>query len=598
MGTERFAMHIDKARPSPPDGLLAAAGDEQRVILVENIMKKDLERDGVQSAIYKILCCHSPVSQLPCPNVLLPDTLLVDKRVVTKWMASNAKQEHRVTQKMPKKGLTWKSHDVLEAFAKKVRDKNEVVAQFLYKRDDGELGSSKPATMEYLDMDKLTELLTERTETGIIQRFVAPRGKWNETLRVVWTPSVVLMERCRNKSTFKDRTIPLYERTATYDGQMHTCSCYEIRAQPTIDLLNQCCHAVRTHVQEVTKHQIDRMVLFFKVDQKNRTWLTHASSIRLQSVSNAPCHRSLQLEGLSPIPRDSVKRLSNNHGSARCPSCTTVLFDEGNMITVRQAVRAFAKLSATEEFKAKKRCPADDGGHRISSCLLDMRRAIAHEKGDAIAMPSLEAATISLGKKKPATSKWGQVKKDVLVDEDDLLNKNLVAPVLRNLFPKIRASQFKDMMRDANFLDTQCFVCTPCFLIHTDDDLSRKLGLMQCKDDSQSPGVSPTHLKPSHSSNSSCAKTVSPGKRARNTTKSRKNHISRSVPSNRRSASVPADKESRHKLRQAKRKELGLPEEEFYGTKTFSLDRDDEGRLVLPPIKSQQAITRIGMEWD
>merc|ERR1712166_1056467 len=177
MDTERFAMHIDKARPSPPEGLLAAAGDEQR-------------------AIYKILCCHSPVSQLPCPNVLLPDTLLVDKRVV-----SNGKQQHRVTQKMPKKGLTWKSHDVLEAFAKKVRDKNEVVAQFLYKRDDGEVGSSKPATMEYLDMDKLTELLTERTETGILQRFVAPRGKWNETLRVVWTPSVVMMERCRNKNT-------------------------------------------------------------------------------------------------------------------------------------------------------------------------------------------------------------------------------------------------------------------------------------------------------------------------------------------------------------------------------------------------------------
>merc|ERR1712166_1392453 len=293
MDTERFAMHIDKARPSPPEGLLAAAGGEQRVILVENIMKKDLERDGVQSAIYKILCCHSPVSQLPCPNVLLPDTLLVDKRVVTKWMVSNGKQQHRVTRKMPKKGLTWKSHDVLEAFAKKVRDKNEVVAQFLYKRDDGEVGSSKPATMEYLDMDKLTELLTERTETGILQRFVAPRGKWNETLRVVWTPSVVMMERCRNKNTFKDRAIPLYERTATYDG-------------------------------------------------------------------------------LSPIRRDSIKRLSNNHGSARCPSCTTVLFDEGNMITVRQAVRAFAKLSATEEFKAKKRCPADDGGHRISSCLLDM----------------------------------------------------------------------------------------------------------------------------------------------------------------------------------------------------------------------------------
>ena len=124
--------------------------------------------------------------------------------------------------------------------------------------------------MEYLDMDKLTELLTERTETGIIQRFVAPRGKWNETLRVVWTPSVVLMERCRNKSTFKDRTIPLYERTATYDGQMHTCSCYEIRAQPTIDLLNQCCHAVRINQlpQSHSCRTVDSRVL-------TAVWLLH-----------------------------------------------------------------------------------------------------------------------------------------------------------------------------------------------------------------------------------------------------------------------------------------------------------------------------------
>lgn len=587
-------MHVDKPRPVAPDGLLAVAGDDKRVILVENIMKKDLERDGVQSALFKILSCHSPVSMEPC-HVLLPDTLLIDKRVVTDWMVSNSSRDNRVSHKMPTKGSSWRAEAVIENFGRKSQDDRDVVAQFLYKREseDGGVGSPKhPTTMEYLDVGKLKELLASRTETGILQKFIPPRGKSNETLRVVWTPSVVLMERCRNKHTFKDRTTSLYERTATYDGHAHSVKCFEVRAQPTIDILNRCCHTVRQHVLEVTRHSVDRMVLFFKCDQKNRYWFTHASSIRLESSTDAPC-RPLQLEGLSPIPQDVVKR---GMGNTRCPSCTTLLFDQGNMITVRQAVKVFAKLSATEEFKTKKRCPADDGGHRISSCLLEMRRAIAHEKGDVLAIPSLDNAA---GKKKSGNH-WFKVKKDILLDDEDLHNKHRVSPVLRNLFPQIKPSQFKEKLRDSNFLDTQCYVCTPCFLITTDQDLSRKLGLTHAGStahESESFVCGPATLTSlGNTSKSSHALSMIP-------TKVSKNNPAQAMQSRgqkeRRSKSVPADTLARHKVRQAKRKELGLPEEDFHGTRgSFKLDRNDDGRLVLPPINSLQAIVRIGMEWD
>ena len=59
------------------------------------------------------------------------------------------------------------------------------------------------------------------------------------------------------------------------------------------------------------------------------------------------------------------------------------------------------------------------------------------------------------------------------------------------------------------------------------------------------------------------------------------------------------ERKRHHEKRQAKRKMLGLPEEDYSPERALKVERDYEGRLVLPAIRSpisQRA--RIGMEWD
>lgn len=581
-------FHCNKTRPDAPAGILDCAGDDSRLILVENIMKKDLERDGVQTALYRILACLDTPSQSSCVNLRLPDTVLIDKKVITHWFNSGTSHDGlpMIVDKPHQKGIQWRAQDVLRSFGKKRKKKNEVIAQFLSRHEDDEHvgGTGKHCSVEYLDFEGLEGLLTRRTVTGILQRFIAPPGKSNEMIRVIWTPSLVLMERCRNNNSFRDKALKVKERVPTYDGPPHACSFYDVRAQPTIAELNIAAVSIREHVLQITRQRVDRMVLFFKVGEQATMWFTHATSIRLASMPNAVSFRPIVIGAMSPLPDETVEEsLSPENSKHRCVSCTKSLkeHDKTNLITMSQAARVFSMCCRTEEYKRHGTFPKGEKGHQISTSILCMRRAVARGCGDALLLPQIY-------------STMEDPEQEKLEDDEDLLNKAKISPVLRLTFPDMRPDEIKAMRKDPAFMGTQCSVCTSCFLMYNDPDLPRTLGILRNEErkrprrpqHSRALSISPTKSQRSHTTlrDTKRSESVVPTRTTRDTGLAEPSEVGRKL-------------NKRHQQRQEKRRQLGLCEEEFSMTRTLKVDRDKDGRLTLPCI-GKGPVTRIGMEWD
>jgi len=354
------------------------------------------------------------------------------------------------------------------------------LAQYWYRRDDEKSGSKK-VTMEYLTKQSLEELVLQRECTGILQRFVTPKGPQNEVMRVVWTPGVVLMERRQNRHSITDRMINLYDRAATYDGKPHDSQTFEIRAQPTIDALNQMIDSIRQHVYHVTRQEIIRMVAFFKEDVNGHIWFLDASSIRLSSRDNK-VPKPLDLEGHTPAPQEIVHlppiNQKEKHKSAqrtwnRCPCCAELILQVvPNYITVKQAVEVFHMMTQSRYYQETGEMPEDRFGYRMSANLYDMRRVIALEEGSAFKIPT------PVGNKS-AKGLFGKVKSQLIKDESDLANSLMIPPAVRNHFKDAGPHELQGQLHDLDFLASEIGVCTACWLRHNEDDLAAQLDLLR-----------------------------------------------------------------------------------------------------------------------
>jgi len=545
--------------------------------------------------------------QMAMRGVKLPDTLIINKKVVTEWLYSDPKKEDLMVSRKRGPG-GWRAEEVLKALSSPKDGPNKVVAQYWYRQSNSTLDErtgkkSKAITMEYLTRETLEELLVKREATGILQRYVAPKGEKNEVIRVVWTPGVVLMERRQNRHNHTDRLVNLYDRFATYDGKPHNCRSHEVRAQPTIDTLNDMCEVIRRHVQLVTRQEIIRMVAFFKVDSSDRVWFLYMSSIRLETKGNL-VPKPLDLEGPTPVPKeiatlppiDKRKRLAKKQrGWDRCPCCAELILQvDPQLITVRQGVEVFQMMTQSREYRETGQMPRDEFGYRMSADLYDMRRAIALQTGDAFKEPA-----------KPTRSAKGlfhKIKKKLVQDEDDLGNALLVPPVVRNSYPKLTPQQCKDKLGDPLFQQEELKICLNCYLRHQDVDLPQQLELLRYPNEK-----TPANTQPNSPVGRTGGRQGRPDALAALMRSLGGKEESLSPASFNRSLScpLPAISEEMHatslsglrkRAKRHKRQQKSYVKQNGPGVQQ---ERDGEGKLVLPSIiPMRTARAKIPMEWD
>ncbi|KAA0173643.1 hypothetical protein FNF27_04793 [Cafeteria roenbergensis] len=240
--------------------------------------KSPLEGDGVIENLYEYLWEKDNLDRGPM-GVRVPDTVVFKLRSPVAWYFTSAKDG--TIKRKRKANLTMEN--IEEGFLSGLGSCG-VAAYFI----DTKSKSADGPLIEYFDEEGLREFLRFRRKplSGILQRFVEPKGGKNSMLRAVWAPKLCLCERRENTKRLWDTRYSIFERTVTFEGKPHNSVLTPVRGSALPRQVQGVCESVVFHVAQVTslRSRISRLVMSLKTDAKGRLWVLWASSIRTEGA--------------------------------------------------------------------------------------------------------------------------------------------------------------------------------------------------------------------------------------------------------------------------------------------------------------------------
>ena len=103
-------------------------------------------------------------------------------------------------------------------------------------------------------------------------------------MKVIWSPQFCLMYRKTNVNNINNSKIPIDDRLVTFEGAEHLCTADSISSPLLAQDLEETCVNIVKHIQDVSggNIQIQRIVLFFKLDTHNRLWLLFCTGLKVR----------------------------------------------------------------------------------------------------------------------------------------------------------------------------------------------------------------------------------------------------------------------------------------------------------------------------
>jgi len=238
-----------------------------------------LNTDGFVGGIYHYL--WQKIGGMSCPNVSIPDTVVFKYRQPAYWYFMSVDGSIKMKAQ---KNIT--NTNIYEAFRKQRADAvSDIVAYYLspIEEDEERDVDEQRSSIEFFDEVGLHKFLFHRdkTDTGIIQKFVESKGERNSVIRAIWTPNLCLMERRMNLRKLTDPRVLGYERAVTYEGETRHSESVPINGTVLPAAVQAVSASIVDHLCEADL-RISRMVLQLKMDASDKLWVTWCSSMRLQ----------------------------------------------------------------------------------------------------------------------------------------------------------------------------------------------------------------------------------------------------------------------------------------------------------------------------
>jgi len=269
-----------------------------------------LEGDGVIENIYHFLWTKDTIFNTD-PYVIIPQTILYKYQKPCYWYFTS-----KVDNKLKKKStVKVTTEHIREVFTKHI-SKSGIVAYYIYKKSkiESKYETDKPnfeKTMkhlfdkekdneetsdnsnnsgyiiEYFDLKRFDEFLKNKYtyEDGILQKFEDPKGDYNVTYRLTWSPKLCLFEKCSNIKKINDKRYDIYEKAVTYEGEEFQTKTEPLKGSNLPDRIEKIGMSIANHVSNITleKIKIVRMILNFKIDKKDRVLFLWCSSLRIEN---------------------------------------------------------------------------------------------------------------------------------------------------------------------------------------------------------------------------------------------------------------------------------------------------------------------------
>lgn len=261
---------------------------------------------------------HGKGPHLRLEGVALPDTVLVSSGKPTAWLFSSEREgrEGAVLTRYPKnlnklaimeRMCSARSNQLRTPWLGK--RKLDIVACFL---------STEAPEVVYFDTKRLERFLDGRPEygslqNGVLQRFMVPKGEFNEVIRCVWTPSACVAERRTNPRQLHDTRAPMHDRATTFevnDAMTYLSLEQHVIAPGALTArLERACRRIAMHLADLrlskiiianqhsagsaklprTRHTpfVENMTVYVKHGSNNRVWLLWCDRLDFQLTKPA-----------------------------------------------------------------------------------------------------------------------------------------------------------------------------------------------------------------------------------------------------------------------------------------------------------------------
>lgn len=455
-----------------------------------------LEGDGFIENLFYFLWCKDDFGA--GPRIFIPHTVLYKFSQPSAWYFTSLR-----SGKIKKKAKVNLTNLQIEHEFTKKRSASDIVAYYIYfsgnstttttstSNDDGQASAT---TIEYFDTEALRDFLYKRdkTQNGMLQKFVLPKSMSNATIRAIWSPKICLLERRVNLKNVYDKRFSIYDRGVTFDGaDMHSRP-EPVRGAMLPGEVQILCEQIVDHVTQVSyhKYRISRMVLHLKSDADDKLWLLWCSSLRLLNVNagetSGAAIRPLDIVNDAQVPEfvqfrqnhaglnlsssssssslgsHSTTRDEKRLGFARCMSCGLQIEQKNLLATTYKAIldhfqrfMRFLRLQVNESEHAAIEWPPDE---RLVQAAGGVGFGILHcfEKGSIVKKPNRVPGggdTTML-----SSSPSGSLTRKELV----------IPPVIQYLHPNFSIEDFERHRQDPIFLHKPVAVCESCCLVYSD----------------------------------------------------------------------------------------------------------------------------------
>jgi len=255
----------------------------------------------------------NPETMLPCLNLYLAETIIF--RWAQPYFWYSTAKDGMIVRRTKEKILL---QNIEDSYTMNV-PKCDVIATTLTSSEDPILKAQEKIEFEYIQKNEFHDYLfqKEKSHNVIIQKFIEPKNGQNALIKVAWTPQFCLFFRKTNIHEINNSKVPLVNRLATFEGGEHLSNSDSISSPILASELEQTCLNIVKHVHSVTSGnvQISKMVLYFKLDDKNRLWLLFCTGLKLREKMQLP-GQGLSSTGfkkknerpLSPIMTVALKR--------------------------------------------------------------------------------------------------------------------------------------------------------------------------------------------------------------------------------------------------------------------------------------------------
>ena len=455
-----------------------------------------LEGDGVIENIYHFLWTKDTIFNSD-PSVYIPQTILFKYQKPCYWYFTSV-VDHKLKKKNSSK---LNKENISQVFLKHV-SKSGIVAYYIYKKNNvpSKYISDKPTfdqimkylykestksettknnnnnnennskrneayIIEYFDVKKFNDFLDKKIvyDDGILQKFEDPKGEYNITYRLTWSPKLSLFEKCTNLRKIEDKHFDIYERAVTYDGEEFQTKTEPIKGNHIPQRIEKIGLNIVNHVSNITleKIKIVRLILNFKIDRKDRIIFLWCSSLRILNTSNIiNPSRLINIKDHSKNVqiKQNIKEIDNNKIKLRPPDYVNLF---------KYSVSGKPILPQKESFCLN--CGQKVENYRLYEISFktiieghDNRKRDKQYYNifDKINMTSSGIEVM------PCNGRRDTDEKNEIIDKlkENKINNFIIPKIIQELYPKLKFQDYFNLKNDTFFRNKTTCVCDECFL--------------------------------------------------------------------------------------------------------------------------------------